>query len=166
MKVQTSLDSLFINTDLKQNHDTNNCFLLWVPFAKCHGLSSQRVRTRPIRPASCQIHKAWRPLKVWATIVLFSRGRCHLPLGLKQGYPFHSPYECRLGYHQFKAWPVKQKALPPKFLVKSAKTGIWTHTLLIKQQSLNLVLLTAQPWHVTSLLHCELVFTSLVTRFN
>ena len=45
---------------------------------------------------------------MWATII-FSRGRCHLLLGLKR------PYECRLGYHQFEAWPVEQKALPPQF---------------------------------------------------
>ena len=67
----------------------------------------------------------------------FSRSCCHLLLGLKQGYPFHSPYGCRLGYHQFEAWPVEQKALPQQW--------IRTHTLLIKHQSLNPVLLSAQP---------------------
>ena len=79
--------------------------------------------------------------------LFLSRGRCHLLLGLKQGYPFYSPYGCRLGYHQSEAWPVEQKALhvPPQFYVASVTTGIRTHTLLIKQQSLNPVLLTAQP---------------------
>ena len=94
--------------------------------------------------ASRQTHRTSRPLKVWATIV-FSRGRCHLPLGLKQGYPFHSPNGCRLKYHQFEAWPVEQCALPPQFYVASVTTGIRTHTLLIKHQSLNPVLLTARP---------------------
>ena len=87
--------------------------------------------------------------KVWATII-FSRGRCHLLLGMKQGYPFYSPYECRLGYHQSKAWPVEQKALPPQLYVASVTTGIRTHTLLIKEQSLNPVPLTARPWHATT----------------
>ena len=45
---------------------------------------------------------------------IFARGRCHLLLGLKQGYPLYSPYGCRLGYHQSEAWLVEQKALPPQ----------------------------------------------------
>ena len=49
-----------------------------------------------------------------------------------------------LGYHQVKAWPVEQKALPPQFYVASVTTGIRTHTLLIKHQCLNPVLLTAR----------------------
>ena len=73
--------------------------------------------------------------KVWATIIFF-RGRCHLLLGLKQGYLFHSPYGCRFGYYQFEAWPVEQKALPPQFDVASLTTGIRTHTLLIKHPEL------------------------------
>ena len=77
--------------------------------------------------------------------LFLSRGPCHLLLGLKQGYPFYSPYECRLGYHQSEAWSVEQKALPPQFYVASVTTGIRTHTLLIKHQSLNPVLLTARP---------------------
>ena len=56
--------------------------------------------------------------------LFFSRGHCRLLLGLKQGYPFHSPYECRLGYLQFEAWPVEQKALPPQLYVASVTTGI------------------------------------------
>ena len=94
-----------------------------------------------------QVARHTRPeghFKVWATII-FVRGRCHLLLGLKQGYPFLSPYGCRLGYHQSEAWPVEQKALPPQFYVASVTTRIRTHTLLIKQQSLNPVLLTALP---------------------
>ena len=55
--------------------------------------------------------------KVWATIFLLFRGRCHVLLGLKQGYPLNSPYGCRLGYHQSEVWPVEQKALPPQFYV-------------------------------------------------
>ena len=79
--------------------------------------------------------------------LFFSGGSCHLLLGLKQGYPLYSPYGCRLRYHQSEAWLVEQKALPPQFYVASVTTGIWTHTLLIKHQSLNPVLLTARPWH-------------------
>ena len=40
-----------------------------------------------------QVARHTRPeghFKVWATIIL-SRGRCHLLLGLKQGYPFKGP---------------------------------------------------------------------------
>ena len=33
------------------------------------------------------------------------------------GYPFYSPYGCRLGYHQADVWPVEQKALPPQFIM-------------------------------------------------
>ena len=40
--------------------------------------------------ASCQTHKACRPLQ--GVGYNFSRGRCHLLLGLKKGYPFYSPY--------------------------------------------------------------------------
>ena len=96
--------------------------------------------------ASRQTHKAWRPLQGVGYNVL-SRGHCHLLLELKQGDPFDSPYGCRLGYHQSEAWPVEQKALPSQFYVVSVTTGIRTHTLLIKHQSLNPVLLTARPWH-------------------
>ena len=32
--------------------------------------------------------------------LFYSRGRCHLLLGLTQGYPFYSPHGSRLGYHQ------------------------------------------------------------------
>ena len=42
-----------------------------------------------------QVARHTRPeghFKVWATIIYFPRGRCHLLLGLKQGYPFYSPY--------------------------------------------------------------------------
>ena len=91
--------------------------------------------------------------KVWATFIV-PRGRCHLLLGLKQCYPFHSPYGCRRGYHQFEARPVEQKALTPQFYVASVMTGIQTHTLLIKHQCLNPVLLTARPWH------CHIHFSS------
>ena len=91
-----------------------------------------------------QITRHTRPeghFKVWATTI-FSRGSCHLLLGLKQGYPFYSPYGCRLGYHQSEAWQIEQKALPPQFYVASVTTGIRTHTLLIKHQNLNLSLFT------------------------
>ena len=97
--------------------------------------------------ASRQTHKVWRPLQGVGYNYFFSRGRCHLLLGLKQGYPFYSPYGCRLGYHQSEAWPVEQKALPPQFYVANVTTGIRTHTLVIKDQRLNPVLLTARPWH-------------------
>ena len=30
--------------------------------------------------------------------LFFSQRLCHLLLGLKQDYPFYSPYGCRLGY--------------------------------------------------------------------
>ena len=57
-----------------------------------------------------QVASQTRPeghFKVWATII-FPRGCCLLLLGLKQGYPFYSPYGCRLGYHQSESWPVEQ----------------------------------------------------------
>ena len=87
--------------------------------------------------------------KVCGLQFFYSRCRCHLLLVLKQGYPFYSQYRCKLGYHQSEAWPVEQKTLPPQFYVASVTTGIQTHTLLIKHQSLNLVLLTIPPWHAT-----------------
>ena len=83
--------------------------------------------------------------------LFLSRGHCHLLLGLKQGYPLYSPYGCRLGYHQTEAWPVEQKALPPKFYVASVTTGTRTHTLLIKQQSLNPVHATFCAFKCSSL---------------
>ena len=43
----------------------------------------------------------------------FARGRCHVLLGLKQGYPLLQSIQ--MGYHQSEVWPVEQKALPPNF---------------------------------------------------
>ena len=99
--------------------------------------------------ASRQTHKTWRlgHFKVWATIIFVQRPMPPTPRA-ETGLPLYSPYECRLGYHQSEAWPVEQKALPPQFYVASVTTGSRTHTLLIKHQSLNPVLLTARPWHV------------------
>ena len=68
--------------------------------------------------ASRLTHKAWRPLQLF-----YSRGLCHPLLRLKQGYPFYSPYGCRLGYHLSEAWPVEQNALPPQFYVASLTSG-------------------------------------------
>ena len=102
--------------------------------------------------ASLQTHKVWRSLQGVGYNYVLSRDRCHLLLGLKQGYPLYSPYGSRLGYHQSEAWPVEQKALPPQFYVASVTTRIRTHTLLIKHRSLNSVLLTPQPRHATVLL--------------
>ena len=50
-----------------------------------------------------------------------SRGCCHLLLGLKQGYPFHSPYECRLGYHRTPSIGAYQSA---QYLVLQ---GMWSY---------------------------------------
>ena len=66
-----------------------------------------------------QVARHTRPdghFKVWATIIFFQR-LLQLFLGLKRGYPFYSPYGCRLGYHQFKAWSAEQKALPSQFKI-------------------------------------------------
>ena len=90
---------------------------------------------------------ARRPSRCGLQLIL-ARGRCHPLLWLKQGYPLYSPYGCRLGYCPSEAWLVEQKALPPKLsswssvLLKdtSVTTRTWTHTLLIKHQSLNPVL--------------------------
>ena len=43
---------------------------------------------------------------------VFSRGRCHLLQGLKQGYPLYSQYGCRLGYHQSETWLVESTTSP------------------------------------------------------
>ena len=81
--------------------------------------------------------------KVWATIIFFQR---LLPPRAETGLPLLQFNGCRLRYHQFEAWPVEQKVLPPQFYVASVTTKIRTHTLLIKHhQSLNSVLLTARP---------------------
>ena len=103
-----------------------------------------------------QVARHTRPeghFKVWATMIFFQRPLPPFPIGLKQGYPFYSPYGCRLGYHQSEAWPVEQKALPLKLYVASVTTGTQTHTLLIKHQSLNPVLycsaITRHIWHDT-----------------
>ena len=76
--------------------------------------------------------------KAWATITIFSRGRCHLLLGLKQGCPFYSPYGCRLGYYQSKVWPVEQKALPPQFRFVSVYVSLWVHMYERKKYILHL----------------------------
>ena len=57
-----------------------------------------------------QVLKATSRCGLQSTII-FSRGRCHLLLGL------NSPFGCRLGYHpsdMSEAWLVEQKALPPQ----------------------------------------------------
>ena len=53
--------------------------------------------------------------------------------GLKQGYPFYSPYKCRLGYHQSEAWLVESTA--SQLYVASVPTGIRTHILLINTRA-------------------------------
>ena len=83
--------------------------------------------------------------------------RCYLLLGLKQGYPLHSPQGCRHGwhgYHPLGAWLEEQNALTSQILTKqrrlsallkgtSVLTRYWTHTLLLTAPELG----SARPWH-------------------
>ena len=103
--------------------------------------------------------------KVWATILFsFSRGRWLPPTPRAEtGLPLlQSIMDVGLGINQSKAWLVEQKALPPQFYIASVTTGIWTHTLPIKQQSSNPVLFTARLWHRTNMPESEY---SLISSF-
>ena len=60
--------------------------------------------------ASRQTHKAWMPLQGVGYNNFFREPLPPTPIGLKQGYPFYSPYGSRLGYHQFKA--TRRNVLP------------------------------------------------------
>ena len=48
-----------------------------------------------------QVARHTRPeghFKVWATIIFFRRPLLMPPTHWAEGYPFYSPYRCRLGY--------------------------------------------------------------------
>ena len=96
--------------------------------------------------------QGWSPLQGVGKKT-FSRGRCHLLLGLKQGYPFtvHS-YS-----HPSEAWLVEREALPPQFyksiMVKCLALGHkchdWDSNQHSADQKTELESVALRPWHAT-----------------